>query len=97
MTLRPLVFGNFNLMGVIMSYAEDPTPIKRATGWNFVPLETARAMHEHLIERGHAGRFRTPYNRATSTPASELDAFVARVRGLFDSTEREPRRNGPSL
>lgn len=65
-------------------------------GWSR-PTRDLALMHEHLIERGHAGRFRTPYNRATSTPASELDAFVARVRGLFDSTEREPRRNGPSL
>ena len=49
MTLRPLVFGNFNLMGVIMSYSDDPVAIKRATGWNFLPLADARAMHERLL------------------------------------------------
>lgn len=58
MTLRPLVFGNFNLMGVIMSYSQDPKPIKRATGWNFLPLADARAMHEHLIELYERGAIR---------------------------------------
>ena len=63
MTLRPLVFGNFNLMGVIMSYSQDPKPIKRATGWNFVPLETARAMHEHLIDLYERGAIRSVIGR----------------------------------
>ena len=63
MTLRPLVFGNFNLMGVIMSYVEDPTPIKRATGWNFLPVGTARAMHEQLIDLYERGAIRSVIGR----------------------------------
>lgn len=58
MTLRPLVFGNFDLMGVIMSYAQDPVPIKRATGWNFMPLDAARSMHDHLLDLYEAGKVR---------------------------------------
>ena len=63
MTLRPLVFGNFNLMGVIMSYSQDPKPIKRAMGWNFLPLAAARAMHEHLIELYEGGAIRAVIGR----------------------------------
>jgi len=59
MTLRPLVFGNFNLMGVIMSYAEDPTVIKRAAGFNFLPLADARAMHERLLGWYESGALRS--------------------------------------
>jgi NADPH2:quinone reductase len=63
MTLRPLVFGNFNLMGVIMSYVSDPRPIKRATGWNFLPLDVARAMHERLIGLYESGAIRAVIGR----------------------------------
>jgi NADPH2:quinone reductase len=63
MTLRPLVFGNFDLMGVIMAYVEDPREVKRATGWNFLPLSTARAMHERLLGLHAAGEIRAVVGR----------------------------------
>jgi NADPH2:quinone reductase len=63
MTLRPLVFGNFALMGVIMSYSQDPRPVKRAMGWNFIPLADARAMHEHLIGLYEQGAIRPVIGR----------------------------------
>ena len=59
MTLRPLVFGNFDLLGVIMSYSSDPAAIKRATGWNFVTVERAREMHEHLLGLHESGAIRS--------------------------------------
>jgi NADPH2:quinone reductase len=63
MTLRPLVFGNFALMGVIMSYTSDAVAIKRATGWNFLPVEEARAMHEELLELYGSGAIRPVIGR----------------------------------
>jgi len=59
MTLRPLVFGNFNLMGVIMSYSDDPAAVKRAAGWNFLPVTDARAMHERLLGLYESGGIRS--------------------------------------
>lgn len=63
MTLRPLVFGNFDLMGVIMSYVDDPVPIKRATGWNFVPASVGRALHERLLGYWESGAIRAVVGR----------------------------------
>lgn len=81
MTLRPLVFGNFNLMGVIMSYSDDPSAVKRATGWNFLPLEDARAMHERLIGLYESGGVR-------SVVGSTID-FEAIPQGLEVLERRE--------
>ena len=55
---RSLVFGNFDLMGVIMAYQDDPVAIKRATGFNFVPVPRARALHAQLTGLYREGRIR---------------------------------------
>jgi NADPH2:quinone reductase len=72
MTLRPLVFGNFDLMGVILAYQDDPKPIKRATGWNFASTERGRALHEHLLALYEKGSIRAVV--AKEIPFEEIPA-----------------------
>jgi NADPH2:quinone reductase len=80
MTFRPLVFGNFALMGVIMSYTSDPVAIKRATGWNFLPVEEARSMHEQLLALYGSGAIRPVIGRTL--------AFDAIPQGLEELADR---------
>ena len=77
---RPIVFGNFDLMGVIMAYQDDPVAIKRATGFNFVPVATARALHAQLTALYRAGRIRAVIGNevAFSEVPSALEAFERR-------------------
>ncbi len=53
---RPVMFGNFALLGVLLAYASDPVPIKRATGWNLMPRSLGDEVHRRLIELLDAGR-----------------------------------------
>lgn len=53
---RPLLFGNFALLGVILAYTSTPEAIKRATGWNFFPRDLGETVHARLLELLAAGR-----------------------------------------
>jgi NADPH2:quinone reductase len=55
---RPLVFGNFALLGVILAYTSTPLEIKRATGWNFVPRRVGEEIHTRLVALLDSGRIR---------------------------------------
>ena len=80
-TPRPLVFGNFDLIGVIMAYQDDPKAIKRATGYNFVDVPTARGLHERLISLFESGAIRPVIGSRIpfeSIPAG-LDALARRA------------------
>lgn len=46
---RPVIFGNFALLGVILAYTSIPLEIKRATGWNFVPRSVGEEIHARLV------------------------------------------------
>lgn len=48
-TPRPVIFGNFALLGVILAYTSIPLQIKRATGWNFVPRSVGEEIHQKLV------------------------------------------------
>ena len=77
---RPIVFGNFSLLGVMLAYVDDPAPIKRASGWNFFQRGTGLRVHEHLCELLAAGRIRPVVGRSASyadLPA-ELERMEAR-------------------
>jgi NADPH2:quinone reductase len=74
-TPRPLMFGNFALLGVILAYTSSPVAIKRATGWNFVPRAVGEEIHARLVELLDAGRIR-PIIGAT-LPFTELPAALA--------------------
>ena len=74
---RPVVFGNFSLVGVMLAYALDPAPVKRATGWNFFPRSTGERVHAHLLELLAAGRIRPVVGRTASY--AELPAELERM------------------
>jgi NADPH2:quinone reductase len=48
-TPRPILFGNFNYMGVLMAYG-DAEATRRAAGINIVPRETGERVQAHLDE-----------------------------------------------
>jgi NADPH2:quinone reductase len=74
---RPIVFGNFSLAGVMLAYVADPTPIKRATGWNLFPRSTGLRVHAQLLELLAAGRIRPVVGRTAAY--SELPAELERM------------------
>jgi NADPH2:quinone reductase len=77
---RPVVFGNFSLLGVMLAYVDDPVPVKRATGWNLYPRSAGERVHAHLLELLAAGRIRPVVGRTGSyhdLPA-ELERMEAR-------------------
>lgn len=47
-TPRPILFGNFSLLGVLLAYASDVEMIKRATGWNLTPKRVGDEVHAAL-------------------------------------------------
>jgi len=52
---RPLLFGNFALLGVILVYTRTPEAVKQATGWNFMPRSVGDEVEvelETLLARG---------------------------------------------
>jgi NADPH2:quinone reductase len=46
---RPILFGNFSLVGVCLAYVDDPLAVKAATGSNFPSRTDALAMHERIL------------------------------------------------
>lgn len=55
---RPILFGNFAILGVLLAYTSDPVPIKRATGFNLVPKEVGDEIQVALLELLAAGSIR---------------------------------------
>lgn len=55
---RPILFGNFSLVGVCHSYVDDPVAVRRAGGVNFPSREQGEALHEQLLDHVAAGRLR---------------------------------------
>jgi NADPH:quinone reductase len=52
---RPILFGNFSLVGVCLAYVDDPLAVKRAVGSNFLSRTDADELHSEildLVERG---------------------------------------------
>lgn len=77
---RPILFGNFALLGVILAYTSNPEPIKRATGWNFVPKSRGDEIHEELTRLLHADRIRPVIGKTIpfADVPEALEAFEAR-------------------
>ena len=74
---RPIVFGNFDLCGVVLSYRRDPAVAKRHSGFNLFSRADGERVHAHLVELLDAGRIRTVVGR--TAPWSELPAELARL------------------
>lgn len=63
---RPVLFGNFSLVGVCHAYAEDPLAFKRATGLNFPSHADGVRLHEDVLRMIAAGTIR-PIAGSTSS------------------------------
>ena len=74
---RPIVFGNFDLCGVVLSYRRDPAVAKRHSGFNLFSRVDGERVHAHLVELLDAGRIRTVVGR--TAPWSELPAELTRL------------------
>jgi len=46
---RPILFGNFAILGVLLAYTRSAESIKRATGFNLVPREVGDEIHAALL------------------------------------------------
>ncbi len=55
---RPVLFGNFSLVGVCHAYTEDTLAFKRDTGLNFPSHADGVRLHENLLEMIAAGTIR---------------------------------------
>jgi NADPH2:quinone reductase len=66
---RPVLFGNFSLVGVCHAYTEDPLAFKRATGLNFPSHADGVRLHEELLAMIAAGTIR-PITGSTSSFAA---------------------------
>jgi NADPH2:quinone reductase len=62
---RPVLFGNFSLVGVCHAYTEDPLELKRATGLNFPSHADGELLHADLMRMIAAGTIR-PITGSTS-------------------------------
>jgi NADPH:quinone reductase len=78
---RPILFGNFDLCGVMLSYRSDPAAAKRATGFNLFSRADGERVHAHLVDLLVQGRIRTVVGRTapwTELPA-ELELLASRA------------------
>lgn len=72
---RPVLFGNFSLVGVCHAYTDDALEFKRATGLNFPSHADGVRIHEELLEMIATGTIR-PIVGSTSSFAA-LPEIVA--------------------
>ena len=63
---RPILFGNFDLCGVLLAYTSDPAAVKRASGFNLFSRAEGERIHAHLIELLDGGTIRTVVGRTSS-------------------------------
>ena len=74
---RPIVFGNFDLCGVMLSYRRDPVAVKRASGYNVFSRADGERVHAELVALLDAGRIRTVVGR--TAPWTELPEELTRL------------------
>ena len=74
---RPIVFGNFDLCGVMLSYRSDPATAKRTSGFNLFSRADGERVHAHLSDLLDAESIRTVVGR--TAPWTELPTELARL------------------
>jgi NADPH2:quinone reductase len=74
---RPILFGNFDVCGVMLSYRSDPRAAKHASGFNLFSRADGERVHAHLVELLDTGRIRTVVGRIA--PWTELPAELSRL------------------
>ena len=72
---RPVVFGNFSLVGVCHAYVEDPLAFKALTGFNFPAHADGVEMHTELCALIETGVLRPMIGQ--EVPFTELPAALA--------------------
>ena len=55
---RPVLFGNFSLVGVCHAYVDDPVVFKRLSGFNFPAHADGERLHAELLSRFATGDLR---------------------------------------
>jgi NADPH2:quinone reductase len=71
---RPILFGNFSLVGVCHAYVEDALEFRRATGLNFPSHADGVRLHEDILGMIAAGTIRPVVG--STTPFSALPEIV---------------------
>jgi NADPH2:quinone reductase len=71
---RPVLFGNFSLVGVCHAYVDDPLGFRRATGFNFPAHRDGERLHQALLTLVEQGRVRPMIGRVV--PFAELPAAL---------------------
>ncbi len=74
---RPIIFGNFDLCGVLLSYRRDPLAAKRASGFNLFSRADGERVQADLVDLLGAGSIRTVVGR--TAPWTELPTELARL------------------
>jgi NADPH2:quinone reductase len=73
---RPVLFGNFDLVGVCHAYVDDPVVFKRDTTFNFPAHRDGTRVHEQLLELVRRGAIRPVIGKVL--PFADLpDGLVA--------------------
>jgi len=76
---RPILFGNFSLVGVCHAYVDDPAVFKRSTGFNFPSHHEGEHLHAELLALFASGKLRAIVGQ--EVPFRELpDALDAMER-----------------
>jgi NADPH2:quinone reductase len=71
---RPVLFGNFSLVGVCHAYVDDPVVFKRLSGFNFPAHSDGERLHAELLSLFAAGKLRAVVGR--EVPFAELPAAL---------------------
>jgi len=77
---RPVLFGNFSLVGVCHAYVDDPVVFKRMSGFNFPAHHDGERLHAELLALFAAGKLRAVVGREVPFPElpTALDAMEQR-------------------
>jgi NADPH2:quinone reductase len=76
---RPILFGNFSLVGVCLAYVDDPLAVKQVTGSNFLSRADADALHATILRLIADGAVR---------PVVGLDVPFEELPTALDAMER---------
>jgi NADPH2:quinone reductase len=79
MVPRPILFGNFSLVGVCLAYVDDPLAVKAAVGSNFLSRADALALHEQVLALVASGAVR---------PVVGLDVPFEELPSALDAMEQ---------
>jgi len=76
---RPILFGNFSLVGVCLAYVDDPLAVKRATRSNLASRAVGEELHAEILDLISRGAVR---------PLVGLDVPFAELPVALDAMEQ---------